>query len=269
MSYVDVPGARLYVEIEGTGPLLVMVPGAAGVADVFRPVAWSLTRHFTVLRYDRRGFGRSQPIEPTHDRLRVDADDVRHLVEHTGGSRPAAVFGSSSGAIVALVALIDHPHAVGAVLAHEPPLMRLVPDGQKWIDFFHGTYELYRQAGAERAIATFRQHTFPASDVDAMAHAPRTPANAGFWLEQELRQYPAVDLDLDVLRSRAGRIVPAVGQASTGYPCQQASVALAVAVGRPVADLPGGHIGFLTDTAAFAVRLYGLLNGGPHEGDTR
>jgi pimeloyl-ACP methyl ester carboxylesterase len=219
--------------------------------------------------YDRRGFGRSQPIEPPDDRLRADADDVRHLVEHTGGSRPAAVFGSSSGAIVALAAFIDHPHAVTTVLAHEPPLMRLLPDGQKWIDFFHGTYELYRQAGAEPAIAHFRQHTFPPSDVDAMAHAPRNPANAGFWLEHELRQYPAVDLDLDILRSRAGRIVPAAGQTSAGYPCQRASVALAATIGRAVADLPGGHIGFLTDTAAFAERLYGLLPGGQHEGDTR
>ena len=38
MSVLDVPGARLYYETHGSGPLLVMIPGAAGAADVFRTV---------------------------------------------------------------------------------------------------------------------------------------------------------------------------------------------------------------------------------------
>ena len=62
MTYVEVPGARLHVELDGDGPLLVMVPGAAGVAGVFRPVAKHLARRFTVLRYDRRGFV-TDPVE--------------------------------------------------------------------------------------------------------------------------------------------------------------------------------------------------------------
>ena len=36
MSILDVPGARLYYETHGSGPLLLMVPGAAGQADPFK-----------------------------------------------------------------------------------------------------------------------------------------------------------------------------------------------------------------------------------------
>jgi pimeloyl-ACP methyl ester carboxylesterase len=35
MSYFEVPGARLYYETRGTGPLLLLIPGANGDANVF------------------------------------------------------------------------------------------------------------------------------------------------------------------------------------------------------------------------------------------
>jgi pimeloyl-ACP methyl ester carboxylesterase len=227
-------------------------------------VAQHLARRFTVLRYDRRGFGRSRPTEPPHDqsRLRADADDVRHLIEHAAGPGPATVFGSSSGAIVALAARIDHTEAVAAVVAHEPPLMRLLPDGHQWIDFFHDTYLLYREQGVEPAMAAFRSRTFPPSDAGAMAHAPRNPANATFWFEHELRQYPAVHLDVEALGRGRAHVLPAAGQDSAGHPCRQAAAALAAALGRPMVDLPGGHIGFLTEPAEFARCLGGVLTDG-------
>jgi acetyltransferase/esterase len=60
MDTFDVPGARLYYETHGSGPLLVMIPGASGAADGFRRVAEQLGAHYTVAIYDRRGFSRSQ-----------------------------------------------------------------------------------------------------------------------------------------------------------------------------------------------------------------
>ena len=36
MGVLDVPGARLYYETHGGGPLMVMVPGATGTADSFK-----------------------------------------------------------------------------------------------------------------------------------------------------------------------------------------------------------------------------------------
>jgi pimeloyl-ACP methyl ester carboxylesterase len=56
MSILEVPGARLCYETHGSGPLMLMVPGANGVADGFKMVTEHLAARYTVVTYDRRGF---------------------------------------------------------------------------------------------------------------------------------------------------------------------------------------------------------------------
>src|SRR5499426_829548 len=105
-SILEVPGARLYYETHGSGPVLLMIPGATGTADSFKRVTEHLVAHYTVVIYDRRGFSRSQldgPQDYAH-RLETDADDVRRLIEHLS-DEPATVFGSSSGGIIVLEVL--------------------------------------------------------------------------------------------------------------------------------------------------------------------
>lgn len=148
---LDVPGAELYYELRGTGPLLVLVPGAAGSVEPYARLAARLARSYTVAAYDRRGFSRSRLLgdQDRTRRLETDADDVRALIEHVGNG-PAAVFGNSSGAIVALEVLIRHPSAVRVVVAHEPPVMLALPDGDLWVEFFSCLYDVYRHSGRDR-----------------------------------------------------------------------------------------------------------------------
>jgi pimeloyl-ACP methyl ester carboxylesterase len=260
MSFLDVPGARLYYETHGSGPLLIMIPGAGGTADVFRMGTEHLAARYTVVIYDRRGFSRSEldgPQDYNH-RLATDADDVRRLIEHVG-DEPAIVFGASSGAIVALEVLTRHPSVVGTLVAFEPPVMRYLPDGQEWVDFFTGVYDLYQESGVEPAIARFRELTFPNSDMQVMARAPRNDANASYWFEHELRQYPAVELDLHSLATRADRIVFAAGREGRGYPAHDVTAELAKELGVTVIDLPGGHAGCVSHPDGFARGLVAAL----------
>ena len=255
-SILEVPGARLYYETQGSGPVMLMVPGASGTAESFKSVREHLAAHYTVVIYDRRGFSRSQlngPQDFDH-RLATDADDVRRLIEHMS-DEPAIVFGGSSGALVALEVLTRHPSVVRTLVPHEPPAMRLLPDGQKWIDFFFEVYDLYRQSGLEPALKKFRAQAFAESDRQARARAPKnedTLANAAHWFEHELRQYPAVDLDLDALKAHAERIVLMAGRESRGHPTYAVNVELGKKLGRDLIELPGGHVGFLTQPAEFA-----------------
>src|SRR5919197_3852675 len=147
MSILEVPGARLYFEIHGNGPLMVMVPGATGTADSFNRVKDHLAAHYTVVTYDRRGFSRSQLDRPQDydHRLESDADDVRRLIEHVS-DEPATVFGASSGGVVVLEALTHHPSVVRTLVPFEPAAVRQLPDGQKWVAFFFGVYDLYRHS---------------------------------------------------------------------------------------------------------------------------
>jgi len=256
MSTLDVPGARLYYETHGSGPLLVMIPGAGGAADVFRMMTEHLAAHYTVVIYDRRGFSRSRLDGPQdYDRrLETDADDVRRLVDHLGDGS-AIVFGASSGAIVALTLLTRHPSVVRTLVPFEPPAMRYLPGGQKWVDFFTETYDLYRESGVDTALARFRERTFPVSDQRVMARAPRNDANAAYWFEHELRQYPAVELDLDALKVHVERIILAAGREGSGYPAHDVVAELGRSLGRNVLELPGGHVGCVAHPAEFAREL--------------
>jgi hypothetical protein len=60
MSTLKVPGAQLYYEVSGDGPLLILIPGAAGTGEVFRPLTGPLAERYQVVTYDRRGFSRSE-----------------------------------------------------------------------------------------------------------------------------------------------------------------------------------------------------------------
>jgi acetyltransferase/esterase len=258
MSILEVPGARLYYETHGSGPLMLMVPGAAGQADPFKRVTEHLAAYYTVVIYDRRRFSRSQLDGPQDDehRLETDADDVRRLIEHVS-DEPATVFGTSSGGIVVMEVLTRHPSVVRTLVPFEPAAMRQLPDGQQWVDFFFGVYDLCRQSGMEPALKKFREHTFPESDRQLMARTMdltngEIRANATYWFERELRQYPAVDLDLDALNAHAERIVLAVGRESRGYPCYEVNVELGKKLGRDVIELPGGHTGYGAHPAELA-----------------
>lgn len=266
MGFLEVPGAQLAYETRGSGPLLLMIPGATGTGAAFTMVADVLSTHYTVATYDRRGFSRSHltGMQDEARRLETDADDVQHLIAHLS-DEPAIVFGSSSGGIVALEVLTRHPSVVRTLIAFELPAMRLLPEGQQWVDFFFQVYDMYRQAGIEPALAMFREHAFALSDRQLMAQAttrkdPTTRrADTTYWFERELRHYPAVALDRAMLSAQADRIVPAVGEESRGYPCYEATMALGKHLGRNVLKLPGGHVGYVAHPTAFARTLHDAL----------
>jgi pimeloyl-ACP methyl ester carboxylesterase len=262
MGTVEVDGAHLYYEVRGSGPVLLMIPGANGSADAFNAAADCLAHDLTVVTYDRRGFSRS-PVEDAQDytqRLLVDADDAACLLRRFG-NEPAIVFGSSSGAIVAVELLVRHASLVSTLVPHEPPLVKLLADGQRWIDFFLGLYQQYLVAGPRQALHAFRDQVLAESDRHALTPAGDASvgaaalSNARYWFEHELRQYPVADIDLDALKVQAERIVPTVGHDSVGFPAHDATEELGKRLGRKAVVMPGGHLGFLSEPIEFANAL--------------
>ena len=259
---LEVPGARLYYETRGAGPLLLLIPGANGDANGFPPLAGRLAADFTVVSYDRRGYTRSilDGVQDYAHRLETDADDARRLIEHLA-AEPATVFGTSSGAVIALQLLIDHPQAVRALVAFEPAAFRLLPDGEKWIAFENEVYELYRRSGPAPARGLFVQRLFAEVDHPIMSRAPApehattVTANANYFFEREMRQYIAAELDMGKLLQRAQVVIPAMGLASADFPDGRAARALSLRLRRELLELPDGHVGYITSTEEFARRL--------------
>jgi len=106
-------------------PLIVLVHGAMDRSAGMLRLSRKLDDTFRVLRYDRRGYGRSKP----HDGPFAMADQVADLVELIAGRR-AIVFGHSYGGNVALATAQRHPELVRAVAVYETPL--------SWLEWWPG-----------------------------------------------------------------------------------------------------------------------------------
>src|SRR5580698_2273084 len=98
---LEVPGAQLYYEVQGSGPVFMLVGHPMGVSG-FAEIAPLLAGDFTVVTYDPRGFARSSIENPDQDaEPDLLADDARRVLDAVGGE-PAYVFGSSGGAVTGL-----------------------------------------------------------------------------------------------------------------------------------------------------------------------
>ena len=109
-------------ERPGTGPLVVLVHGSMDRSASFIRAERELAgRH--VVRYDRRGYGRSAdvPVATSFD------DHVTDLFSIVAG-RPAVVIGHSLGGVIGLAAAQRDPGLIRAVGAFEAPM--------PWVDWW-------------------------------------------------------------------------------------------------------------------------------------
>ena len=118
LTTTSADGTAIAYEKVGTGPALVLVDGAMCTRDFgpMRPVAKALSDAFTVYTYDRRGRGESGDTQP-YD-VKREIEDLEAVLTAAGGS--ASVFGSSSGAALALEAAMAGA-SISRLAAWEPP----------------------------------------------------------------------------------------------------------------------------------------------------
>jgi pimeloyl-ACP methyl ester carboxylesterase len=119
MRVKSTDGTWIAYDNQGSGPLLLLIDGALAYRKFRggRELAAALARDFTVLTYDRRGRGESTDTPP-HAVAR-EVEDIAALVAASGGS--AALYGFSSGAVLALHAAAALGGAVTKLGLLEPP----------------------------------------------------------------------------------------------------------------------------------------------------
>lgn len=105
---------------EVEGPLVVLLHGSMDRGASMARVARHLDGH-PVVRYDRRGYGRSRVEEPGAD-LDDHVEDLFAVVDAFADATGAVVLGHSYGGVVALTAASRRPDHIVGVVAFEAPL---------------------------------------------------------------------------------------------------------------------------------------------------
>lgn len=106
MPHLDVNGASLYYETEGTvsAPALLLIHAGVASLRMWDPQVPALAQDHYVIRYDTRGFGNTC----TEDVEFSDHADALAILDHLGVER-ATVIGCSRGGRIAIDLAIEHP----------------------------------------------------------------------------------------------------------------------------------------------------------------
>ena len=260
---LPVPGARLYYEVRGSGPLILLI-GNPMDANPFAPLADLLATDHTVVTTDPRGINRSPVDDPTQDVAaetradgpfepadppRVRAGDglrfERRRSQRLGPRRrpPRSTRHCRRPRAAAAPAVAGQRGRRPAWKRWSPAISTetsVVPGASSWPMPISNSGRVTRAAvparagpaGGHRRAVLLRA---PAAPDHPLAARPGRPA------------------------PQLARIVVGIGVESGGQLCDRTSCALADSIGTEPTYFPGGHTGFAEDPVAFAARLRMVL----------
>src|ERR671922_1083554 len=269
MHILETAGAEIAYDVHG--PL----PTADGRPPLFmigQPMDASgfgtLASHFpdrTVVTYDPRGLGRSIRRDGRVDHSpTVQADDVHAVIEALGAG-PVEMFASSGGAVTAFALVAAHPGAVTTVVAHELPLVPVLPDAAAAERARAGVREAYEAGGRGAGMAAFIAMTSWRGEFtdEYFAQPAADPVVFGMSTEDDgSRDDPLLSdrswaitsyrPDVDALAAAPTRVVIAVGEESQGTFTGRTAVATAELLGQQATVFPSHHGGFLGGEFGYA-----------------
>jgi pimeloyl-ACP methyl ester carboxylesterase len=283
---LDTAEAEITYDVEGPLPTadgrppLFMI-GQPMDASGFRTLA-SYFPDRTVVTYDPRGLGRSTRKDGRVDHApTVQAEDVHAVIEELGVG-PVEMFASSGGAVTALALVAAHPSDVTTLVAHEPPLVRVLPDAEAAERAQAGFRDVYRAKGRGAGMAAFIAMTSWRGEFtdDYFAQPVPDPSQFGMppdddgsrddpLLSERSNAITEYQPDVDALTTAPTRVIIAVGEESLGTFTGRTTVATAELLGQEATVFPshhggfmGGEFGYAGQPEAFAKRLREVLETG-------
>jgi pimeloyl-ACP methyl ester carboxylesterase len=234
----------------------------------------------TVVTYDPRGLGRSTRKDGRVDNApTVQANDVHAVIEALDAG-PVEMFASSGGAATALALVAAYPDDVITLVAHEPPLIPVLPDAEAAERARAGVRDAYEAKESSAGMAAFIAMTSWRGEFtdEYFAQPAADPVLFGMPTEDDgSRDSPLLSdrswafnsyrPDVDALAAAPTRVVIAVGEESEGTFTGRSSVATAELLGQQTTVFPSHHGGFLGEESgypgqpeAFARKLRDVLD---------
>jgi pimeloyl-ACP methyl ester carboxylesterase len=251
VSITRINDVRLSWELRGeTGDFLVLVHGSWGDHHNWDSVVPAFERSFRVLTYDRRGHSQSER-PGGQGRVEEDVADLAALIDHIGQG-PAHIAGSSYGASIVLRLAGERPDLFLSLIAHEPPLFRLLehePQAQAALSAI-----TERIGVVMRMLENHDDRGGARQFVETIAFGPgawdQIPAgqretfifNASTWLD-EMRDPQALSINLDRLRTFSARsLLTLGGQSPPFFPLVVRQIAEILPRATTSTFLGAGHV---------------------------
>src|SRR3954464_270210 len=248
---------------DGRPPLFMI--GQPMTASGFNTLA-SYFPDRTVVTYDPRGLGRSTRKDGRDDNTpTVQAEDVHAVIEALGAG-PVDMFASSGGAVTALALVAAHPGDVVTLVAHEPPIIPVLPDAEAAERARNGFRDVYMAKGSSAGMAAFIAMSSWRGEFTDEYFAQPAPDPAAFGMpaseDDGSRDDPllsdrsaavtAYRPDAAALAAAPTRIVIAVGEEPEGVFTGRPAVATAELLGQEATVFPSHHGGFLGGEFGYA-----------------
>ena len=187
-GFAPVNGTRLFYEVKGAGPAVVLIHGGQLDCRMWDDQLAALCRHFRVIRYDVRGYGGS--FRP--EMLYSDVEDLAALFDYLKVDK-AHLMGLSLGGRIAIDFAVAHPTRVGSLTLAGPGLSGYEPPNGAESDLrMWEIIKAARDEGPNEATALWLKDPFMAPAMEQARLVPGIQRiareNAHCWLENPVLQ---------------------------------------------------------------------------------
>ena len=161
---IDVGDAMIRYEISGEGTPLVLIHGWGQDLRIWDHQVPEFERHYRVIRYDRRGYGKSTGYSDAT----ADPEDLRILLDSLG-IRSAILLGLSAGARSALNFAVAFPDRVKALVIYGQALLpgfTPAPDGPTPVMVFRDIAQKHGLDSAGKALMAHQLSWVPPERPD-------------------------------------------------------------------------------------------------------
>jgi pimeloyl-ACP methyl ester carboxylesterase len=261
-SSVETEGCGLHYWYQGSGPLLIFVPGGGGIGRQFNNLFEHLDKDFTVCTYDRRQTNLSVVKDGVNKQMNIvqQCRDIIAIIKDLGHQK-ASILANSGGAVIALQFAVSYPEYLDHVIAHEAPTTVLLDDTTYHVNRAFELYNTYRERGVMAAFEAFRTEMKGYDPVELSKSEDqgglKKPASAdgiNFW-ENEFMTFTIYCPDLRKIVDNRVSISVAKGVLSGDAFYARTTIKQAEILGCSQFLFPGHHNGYDSQPVEFAKEL--------------
>jgi pimeloyl-ACP methyl ester carboxylesterase len=175
MPKLDRDGVKIYYEVHGSGPPLILTHGYSSTSTMWNGQIEALSKQHQLILWDMRGHGQSDyPGDPAAYSEALTVADIAALLDEVGAAR-AIVGGLSLGGYMSLAFYRAHPERVSALLIIDTgPGFKKEEAREVWNERARATADRFDREGLDVLKSASRERsTVSHRDASGLARAAR------------------------------------------------------------------------------------------------